>query len=175
MPRYSREAKLEMIRLYHEEHRSVNWIAEHYGISQSYLRHLLEMDAKGMAKDIGTGQSGKPKGRYSGKFKLDVVKEELNSGAGYREVARKYGINHVVVMKWERIYLLDGEAGLLEDHRGKTVKEGYVPKQAGKLKLDKDIEQDLIAEIQQLRMENEYLKKLQALVRTEERSPLKPK
>ena len=33
----------------------------------------------------------------------------------------------------------------------------------------------LIAEIQQLRMENEYLKKLQALVRTEERSPLKPK
>lgn len=57
----------------------------------------------------------------------------------------------------------------------KTVKEGYVPKQAGKLKLDKDIEQDLIAEIQQLRMENEYLKKLQALVRTEERSPLKPK
>ena len=78
MPRYSREAKLEMIRLYHEEHRSVNWIAEHYGISQSYLRHLLEMDAKGMAKDIGTGQSGKPKGRYSDKFFKGVPAEKFS-------------------------------------------------------------------------------------------------
>lgn len=42
MPRYPREAKLEMIRLYREEHRSMNWIVEHYGVSLSYLRHLLE-------------------------------------------------------------------------------------------------------------------------------------
>lgn len=175
MPRYPREAKLEMIRLYREEHRSLNWIVEHYGISMSYLRHLLEMDAKGMSEDIGTGQTGKPKGRYPGKFKLEAVKEKLNSGLGYREVARKYGINHVVLMKWERIYLLDGEAGLLEERRGKTVKEGYAPKKAGKIKLNKAIEQDLIAEVQRLRMENEYLKKLQALARTEERLPSKPK
>jgi transposase len=33
-----------------------------------------------------------------------------------------------------------------------------------KKKLDKKIEEDLIAEVQQLRMENEYLKKLNALV-----------
>ena len=31
-------------------------------------------------------------------------------------------------------------------------------------KLDKEIEKDLIAEVQYLRMENEYLKKLNALV-----------
>lgn len=175
MRRYPREAKLEMIRLYREENRSINWIAEHYGISLSYLRHLLKMDAEGMTEDIGTGQTGKPKGRYPGKFKLEVVKEKLNSGLGYREVARKYGINHVVLMKWERIYLLDGEVGLLEERRGKTVKEGYAPKKDGKIKLNKVIEQDLITEVQRLRMENEYLKKLQALARTEERSPSKPK
>ena len=128
-----------------------------------------------MTEDIGTGQTGKPKGRYPGKFKLEVVKEKLNSGLGYREVARKYGINHVVLMKWERIYLLDGEVGLLEERRGKTVKEGYAPKKDGKIKLNKVIEQDLITEVQRLRMENEYLKKLQALARTEERSPSKPK
>ena len=33
-----------------------------------------------------------------------------------------------------------------------------------KKKLEKETEEDLIAEVQRLRMENEYLKKLQALV-----------
>ena len=33
-----------------------------------------------------------------------------------------------------------------------------------KKKLSKETEEDLIAEVQRLRMENEYLKKLQALV-----------
>lgn len=33
-----------------------------------------------------------------------------------------------------------------------------------KKKLSKDVEEDLIAEVQRLRMENAYLKKLQALV-----------
>lgn len=33
-----------------------------------------------------------------------------------------------------------------------------------KKKLNKDVEEDLIAEVQHLRMENEYLKKLNALV-----------
>lgn len=175
MPRYPREAKLEMIRQYREECRSMNWIVEHYGISLSYLRYLLELDAKGLSEDIGAGQTGKEKGRYPGIFKLEVVKEKVNSGLGYHEIARKYGINHVVLMKWERIYLLDGEAGLSEERRGKTVKEGYAPKTSGRIKLNKAVEQDLIAEVQQLRMENEYLKKLQALARAGERSPLKPK
>lgn len=175
MQKYSREAKQEMIRLYREEHKSMNWIVEHYGISLSYLRHLLELDAKGLANDIGAGQTGKKKGRYPGIFKLEVVKEKLASGLGYREIAKKYGFPHQTLMKWEGIYLLDGEAGLLEERRGKTVKEGYAPKKSGRIKLNKAIEQDLIAEVQQLRMENEYLKKLHALAQTGERSPSKPK
>lgn len=64
---------------------------------------------------------------------------------------------------------------LLEERRGKTVKEGYTSKKEVRHKLDKKIEQDLIAEVQQLRMENEYLKKLQALAQAEERSRSKQK
>jgi len=36
--------------------------------------------------------------------------------------------------------------------------------------LDKQTEKDLIAEVQKLRMENEYLKKLNALIREREKS-----
>lgn len=49
----------------------------------------------------------------------------------------------------------------MKDNRGKASsasgKRGRPPK------LDKQVEEDLIAENQRLRMENEYLKKLQAL------------
>ena len=175
MSKYTREEKLEMLRLYKEEKRSINQIADRYGISPSYLRHLLTLDAEGKTDDIGRGQARREKNHYSGMFKLRVVKEKLDSGLGYREIARKYGINHTVLMSWERIYLLDGEKGLLEERRGKTVKEGYKTKKDVRHNLDKKIEQDLIAEVQQLRMENEYLKKLQALAQAEERSGSKQK
>ena len=41
--------------------------------------------------------------------------------------------------------------------------------------MDKQVEEDLIAEVQRLRMENEYLKKLRALVLEEERQNRKHK
>ena len=50
-----------MIRQYREERRSMNCNVEHYGISLSYLRYLLELDAKGLSEDIGAGQTGKEK------------------------------------------------------------------------------------------------------------------
>lgn len=175
MPKYTREEKLEMLRLYKEEKQSINQIVEQYGISPSYLRQLLTLDSEGKTDNIGTGQARKSKQHRPGIFKLKVVKEKLESGRGYREIARKYGISHAVLMNWERIYLLDGDEGLLEERRGKTVKEGYTSKKEVRHKLDKKIEQDLVAEVQQLRMENEYLKKLQALAQAEERSRSKQK
>lgn len=81
---------------------------------------------------------------------------------GYREIARKYNINHVVIMKWGRTYLENGERALLEKQRGRSCKEGS-PKKWRPPKLNKQAEKNLLAEVQQLRMENEYLKKLNAL------------
>lgn len=101
MAKYPREAKLEMIRAYREEHRSINWITEHYGISSSYLRQLLKLEESGQTDGIGAGQSGRQKRKYSGSFKLNLVKERITTGLGYREIARKYGVTHQNVMKWE--------------------------------------------------------------------------
>ena len=51
----------------------------------------------------------------------------------------------------------------MKDNRGRPSSSGK--KRGRPPKLDKTVEEDLIAENQRLRMENEYLKKLQALVR----------
>ena len=66
------------------------------------------------------------------------------------------------IIKWERIYLEEGAEGLMKERRGRGSK-GRPPK------IEKKVEEDLIAENQRLRMEIEYLKKLSALVLAEER------
>ena len=82
---------------------------------------------------------------------------------GLCEAERKYNIQHSVILKWERIFLEEGAEGLMKERRGRCnplsdKKRGRPPK------LDKKVEEDLIAENQRLRMEIEYLKKLDALV-----------
>ena len=113
---------------------------------------------------------------YSAEFKIGVIIDMREHHLGYRETVRKYwnisrgeDLNYVkTIQRWERIFLEEGAEGLMKERRGKSVtaegkKRGRPPK------LDKQVEEDLIAENQRLRMEIEYLKKLSALVLAEER------
>ena len=106
---------------------------------------------------------GIPNKRYTGEFKQMVVETMRKEGMSYCEAARQFEINdHKRVASWERIYLDEGPEGLYIERRGR--KSTGRPK-----KLKPEIEEDLIAEVQRLRAENAYLKKLRALVLEEER------
>jgi len=111
-----------------------------------------------------------PKGIiFSGDFKQKVVEDMRTNKLSFLEAAKKYGLpNHEPIRKWERIYLEEGPDGLYIDRRGRAsaasgTRKGKPPK------LDKKLEEDLIAENQRLKAENDYLKKLNALVIEEER------
>ena len=109
--------------------------------------------------------------KYSAEFKIGVIMDMREHRMGYRETVRKYWdvskgqeANYKnAVQRWERIYLEEGAEGLMKERRGRAcsasgTRKGRPPK------LDKKVEEDLIAENQRLRMEIEYLKKLDALV-----------
>ena len=90
----------------------------------------------------------------------------------YSETVRKYwGVKSKAecsnyrhcLTRWERIFLEEGAEGLMKERRGRACKEDGTRK-GRPPKLDKQVEEDLIAENQRLRMEIEYLKKLDALV-----------
>ena len=105
--------------------------------------------------------------KYSPEFKLSVILDMRNNHLGYRETERKYNLPNDRVRKWERKYLEEGYEGLMKDNRGRPSLNGK--KRGRPPKLDKKVEEDLIAENQRLRMEIEYLKKLSALVLADER------
>ena len=112
---------------------------------------------------------------YSPEFKIRVIMDMREHHLGYKETVRKYWDiskgqedNYKnIVKRWERIFLEEGAEGLMKERRGRACKasgsnKGRPPK------LDRKVEEDLIAENQRLRMEIEYLKKLSALVLADE-------
>ena len=106
---------------------------------------------------------GVPNKRYTPEFKKLVVETMQKEKMSYRETARQFGISDDKrVAAWERIYLTEGPEGFSVERRGRGSKGR--PKQ-----LPKEVEEDLLAEVQRLRAENEYLKNLQALVLERER------
>ena len=112
-------------------------------------------------------KKGQKQKKYSAEFKISVIMDMREHHLGLCETERKYNVQHSVILKWERIFLEEGAEGLMKERRGRACKasgsnKGRPPK------LDRKVEEDLIAENQRLRMEIEYLKKLSALVLAEE-------
>ena len=106
---------------------------------------------------------GVPNKRYTPEFKKQVVEIMLKEKLSYRETARRFEVSSDTRIKeWERIYFTEGPEAFAVEHRGHS--------STGRpRKLPKEVEEDLLSEVQRLRAENEYLKKLQALVLEDER------
>ncbi len=117
--------------------------------------------------------------KYSPEFKIAVIMDMRENHMTYSDTVRKYwGVETKTdcsrfrsrLRLWERIYLEEGAAGFMTERRG--MKSTGRPR---KQPLEKSVEEDLISEnqrlkerIQYLEAENEYIKKLSALVYAEE-------
>ena len=125
--------------------------------------------------------------KYSPEFKISVIMDMREHHLSYRETVRKYWSTGQEdnyknrIKQWERIYLEEGEAGFYIERRGRMTKMDNPKKGRPRKKpLDKQVENDLIAELQKLkeenqyvRAENEYIKKLSALIAAEEQKKSK--
>ena len=106
---------------------------------------------------------GIPNKRYTAEFKEHVIKTMLEEKLSYTATSKRFEVNdHHQIQAWERIYLEEGPEGFKIERRGRGSTGRH-------RKLPKEVEEDLLAEVQRLRAENEYLKNLQALVLEDER------
>lgn len=160
MSKYSFEEKLEAILRVKNNGMSITQSAKILGIRQEKLSQWIRLyDEHGFKGIANSGAS------YDGKFKIKVVEYMHENHLSCRDTAAKFCIKgSYTVNKWERIYYEEGPAGLLKNSKRGRPPKGMSTKKKQQKKLPKKTEEDLIAEVQRLRMENEYLKKLQALV-----------
>ena len=161
---YSNELKLEIVQRYLEGNVGLGTLATEYKVSkvdiQKWRDAYLEHGISGLCTTHGT---------YTGDFKVSVVEYMHNTGASIRKTAAHFNIpSPPTVASWERIYYERGKEALYEERRGRASKMGI--KKPRKSKKNLETNEDLLAEVQRLRMENEYLKKLNALVQEREKS-----
>lgn len=106
---------------------------------------------------------------YPDQFKIDVVKE-VEAVQSVREVAIKYNVTYIVVRNWCRKYSEGGIDELLNDRRGRPLKKNkpetqQSEKTGSQTRLHTEAEyRELEKRLRHAEMENEFLKKLDALV-----------
>ena len=156
MSKYSSEFRLEVVKYCIEENHGIDNAAKHFNIPsvqtvRKWVNRYQEHGAKGLLKNL--------KSSYSGEFKQSVVEYMHTNHLSLQKTAFHFNLgHHNIVSKWERIYYEEGPQALYKERRGRTIKMG------SKKKKNINENEDLLEEVQRLRMENEYLKKLNALV-----------
>ena len=156
MSKYSNEFKLQIIKYYLEENHSYLECCKKFNIpSKTQIKECV----KKYKQHGPDGLIKRQNSSYDGGFKQYVVEYMHNNHISATETAIYFRLQTSVVLKWERIYYEEGPQALFEERRGRSRKMG-----SKKNKKNVNENEDLLAEVQRLRMENEYLKKLNALV-----------
>lgn len=121
------------------------------------------------------GESGlsRKHSHYGAAFKLSVLEQMWKEGLSYRQTAALFNIRSAGCLAgWEKLYNAGGIEALAPRPRGRPMPPKPPPAPVAPDDEARSRE-ELIAELNALRMENAYLKKLEAL--TQEHAPKKRK
>ncbi len=167
MTKFSKEFRLKLVKEV-EQGDSLCSVAKRHQVGLSTLRKWYANYSHG-----GLQQLVSNKNHYTQEFKIYAIEYRWQHDLSYRLAAAELEIpNEGALYQWEKRYLESGASGLLTTKKGRPPR---MPKKPEKPKRDLTREEKLEAEIAQLRMENAYLKKLNALVQEREKSEKKTK
>lgn len=115
----------------------------------------------------------KKKSNYEAEFKLEVLRHMSDEGLSCRQAAALFDIRRPdQIAQWSRLYAAHGATALQPGWKHEQSTMNKTPRRRDKgeaLDDEHRSREELLRDLQQLRMENAYLKKVQALVRARTR------
>jgi transposase len=165
--KYPEKVRLDAVKAYLSGQRGLKATAQAQGVGVHSLRSwVAAYQAHGVA-----GIQRKPRMAYDPEFKLRVLGRIREEGLSYRQAGALFGVRRFdQIGAWERAFREKGLAGLAPDRQMTMKKKVKEPDLGEAPDDDRRSRQELLREVQQLRMENAYLKKLEALVQDKSRS-----
>ena len=153
MSKYSNEFKLKVVNAYLLGEGGAGTIANKYNVARTCVQQWV-------AQYELTGSFTKPTRHFSGEFKLKVLNYQQEHHLSDLQTALIFGItNQGPICAWRKKYITGGTEALFQKQgrRSKMPKKSLIPNKPRE-EWTKD------EELAYLRMENEYLKKLNALI-----------
>ena len=170
MAKMSSEDKLAAVQRYVNGNESSRTVAADFGVSHRYLLSLVKQ-----YQHNGVEVFVRRYTNYTKAFKLDVLNYMAEHGTSFNETAAFFNIAGASsVQNWKKQLDTQGEDALQPKKKGRLSMKKETTKQPKNVLAEGSTEA-LQARIKQLEMENEYLKKLNALVQAKEKSPRKTK
>ena len=167
MSKHSMSFKQRVVEFYGDGERSFREVGSQFGVDHSTVR-------KWVASHAVHGLAGLSKkfSHYDARFRLSVLERMWKDGLSHRQAAVIFNIRSVGCLSdWERRYERGGIEALAPRRRGKPRSMPEPPITASGSDTSQSDEtksrEELLAELNYLRMENAFLKKLEAL--TQER------
>jgi len=170
MAKFTSEEKLQAVIRYLEGKESLNEIGKSIGVHHTGILKWVKL-----YEQHGVEAFIKRYTNYSAQYKLDVLNYMIEHGTSLRETAAIFNIpTPSSIYCWKKRFETKGFDALQSKKKGHPSMKKETNKQPKKVPVEGSPEA-LQAEINRLRMENDYLKKLNALVQAKEKSPKKTK
>ena len=153
MSKYSYDLKMQIILEHKTKHYGSRILERKYGIRHSIIELWISQYEL-------NGKFTEPTRHFSGEFKLKVLNYQQEHHLSDPQTALIFGItNHGTICAWRKKYITGGTEALFQKQgrRSKMPKKSLIPNKPRE-EWTKD------EELAYLRMENEYLKKLTALI-----------
>lgn len=167
MRKFTEMEKHDAVQRYVKESISYRELAEEIGINDSVLRYWVKL-----YEYHGNQAFLFPYTNYTPAFKLEVITFIEEKDYSIREASAIFHIpDSSMVRRWKKKWETGGFDALKPTRKGNPRMTSHQNKNSKKEKPAKDTVEEMQKELEHLRMENAYLKKLRALVQNKEKSP----
>lgn len=170
MTTFTKEYKLQAAKRYLNEIISYRELANQVGVDDSTLRYWVML-----VRYHGDQAFTFPYTNYSAAFKLKVIQFMTEENYSIREASAIFHIPvPCMLRRWKKKWETAGEDALEPREKGLSTMTSNQNKNKGNSDSSTQSIEEMKRELEHLRMENAYLKKLKALVQ-EKQSPTKSK